>query len=382
MQQHQHQQQQSQQQQQQEPPQSASPADSPGNNTNTSAHQADGQFRHQLEILSKLGASNPTAGAVAVAQPRGPQQPTNGQSAHGYVNGASSPAPDGLPSSNNDPEAHIHPDLRARTNFAPNTNMMASSMPPPAVSPGAPSAGPSIAPPPMQQIQPHPAPDVGGDPMAIDDGSADGRKAKRELSQSKRAAQNRAAQRAFRQRKEGYIKKLEQQVRDFMEMESQYKQLQSESYALREYVIHLQSRMLDTQGEYPQPPPNVNLNQPPPPHLAQGPPAHQLQSPDGLPAPQVPHTIPEQQPEPVQQQPIPATNAPAPPTTNDSAVGTPLEAVAQAVAGLAAQEQMAERQNYQSGKDFRTEPDAEMKSEAETDQQLRDDSMQAPTASM
>ncbi|CRK13036.1 hypothetical protein BN1708_017176, partial [Verticillium longisporum] len=85
--------------------------------------------------------------------------------------------------------------LRARTNFAPPaTSMMASAMPPPAVSPGAPPAGPSIAPPPMQQIQPHPAPDVGGDPMSIDDGSADGRKAKRELSQSKRAAQNRAAQ--------------------------------------------------------------------------------------------------------------------------------------------------------------------------------------------
>ncbi|KAF3361291.1 hypothetical protein VdG1_00900 [Verticillium dahliae VDG1] len=305
------------QQQQQPPPQSASPGESSSNNTNPSAHhQGDGQFRHQLEILSTLGASNPTTGAGA--QPRGPQQPPNGQPTHGYANGATSPAPDGLPASNNnnnnDPEAHIHPDLRARTNFAPPaTNMMASAMPPPAVSPGAPPAGPSTAPPPMQQIQPHPAPDVGGDPMSIDDGSADGRKAKRELSQSKRAAQNRAAQRAFRQRKEGYIKKLEQQVRDFMDMESQYKQLQSESYALREYVIHLQSRMLDTQGEYPQAPPN---------------------------------------------------------------------AVAQAVAGLAAQEQMAERQNYSGAKDYRPDADVEIKPDMDTDPQLRDDSMQAPTASM
>ncbi|PNH43949.1 hypothetical protein VD0004_g3599 [Verticillium dahliae] len=400
------------QQQQQPPPQSASPGESSSNNTNPSAHhQGDGQFRHQLEILSTLGASNPTTGAGA--QPRGPQQPPNGQPTHGYANGATSPAPDGLPASNNnnnnDPEAHIHPDLRARTNFAPPaTNMMASAMPPPAVSPGAPPAGPSTAPPPMQQIQPHPAPDVGGDPMSIDDGSADGRKAKRELSQSKRAAQNRAAQRAFRQRKEGYIKKLEQQVRDFMDMESQYKQLQSESYALREYVIHLQSRMLDTQGEYPQAPPNVNLNQPPPPHLAQGPPAHQLQGPDAIPGSQPPHAVPEQQqqqqhqqqqqqqhqqqqqqqqppqqqPEPVQQQPLPAATAPPPAPTNDSAVGTPLEAVAQAVAGLAAQEQMAERQNYSGAKDYRPDADVEIKPDMDTDPQLRDDSMQAPTASM
>ncbi|KAH6856657.1 hypothetical protein B0I37DRAFT_80190 [Chaetomium sp. MPI-CAGE-AT-0009] len=92
--------------------------------------------------------------------------------------------------------------------------------------------------------------------------SADGRKAKRELSQSKRAAQNRAAQRAFRQRKEGYIKKLEQQVRDYGEMESTFKSLQAENYTLRDYVMRLQSRLLDAQGEYPQPPPGISLAHP------------------------------------------------------------------------------------------------------------------------
>lgn len=95
-----------------------------------------------------------------------------------------------------------------------------------------------------------------------DDSMADGRKAKRELSQSKRAAQNRAAQRAFRQRKEHYIKKLEQQVRDYTEMEHQYKVVQNDNYALREYVIQLQSRLLDLQVELPQPPPNVNITPP------------------------------------------------------------------------------------------------------------------------
>ncbi|KAG4221886.1 hypothetical protein PC116_g29638, partial [Phytophthora cactorum] len=115
---------------------------------------------------------------------------------------------------------------------------------------------------------------LGHDP---DDSVTDGRKAKRELSQSKRAAQNRAAQtrvprifgvdlgcrrRAFRQRKEHYIKKLEQQVRDYGEMEHSFKAIQNDNYALREYVIQLQSRLLDLQVELPQPPPNVNIAPP------------------------------------------------------------------------------------------------------------------------
>ncbi|KAK3369068.1 hypothetical protein B0T24DRAFT_595849 [Lasiosphaeria ovina] len=138
----------------------------------------------------------------------------------------------------------------------------------------------------------------------VGDGGADGRKAKRELSQSKRAAQNRAAQRAFRQRKEGYIKKLEQQVRDHAEMETSYKAMQTENYTLREYVIHLQSRLLDAQGEFPQPPPNINLA----------------------------HPTSVRAPEPVQ----PAAAQPA----------NPLEVAAQAVAGLSRSEHMQARDHY------------------------------------
>lgn len=89
-----------------------------------------------------------------------------------------------------------------------------------------------------------------------------GKGGKRELSQSKRAAQNRAAQRAFRQRKEGYIKKLEEQVREFNNLEESFKSIQTENYSLREYIIHLQSRLIESQGEFPQPPPNVNLAHP------------------------------------------------------------------------------------------------------------------------
>jgi len=95
-----------------------------------------------------------------------------------------------------------------------------------------------------------------------DDESAGGKGGKRELSQSKRAAQNRAAQRAFRQRKEGYIKKLEEQVREFNNLEESFKSIQTENYSLREYIIHLQSRLIESQGEFPQPPPNVNLSHP------------------------------------------------------------------------------------------------------------------------
>src|SRR5208282_1823214 len=69
-------------------------------------------------------------------------------------------------------------------------------------------------------------------------------------------------QRAFRQRKEGYIKKLEEQVRELHALEDNYKAIQTENYSLREYIIHLQSRLIESHGEFPQPPANVNLSHP------------------------------------------------------------------------------------------------------------------------
>ncbi|RFU75220.1 transmembrane [Trichoderma arundinaceum] len=239
-----------------------------------------------------------------------------------------------------DAEAHIHPDLRASVGHAPAPNMM-PMVPPTGHSPGTAGPGPSavpLAPAPPQQ-------------MLVDDNNpADGRKAKRELSQSKRAAQNRAAQRhnadwssspqrAFRQRKEGYIKKLEQQVRDLAELEHSYKSMQSENYALREYVIHLQSRLLDTQGEFPPPPPNVNLSQP----SSAGPPP--------------PSVSDQHQQHPHQHQPPPPPQQPS--NSSNSGVGTPLEAVAQAVAGLAAQEQMVERGQTYPSPPFKSEQQGE-----------------------
>ncbi|KAL8728494.1 MAG: hypothetical protein Q9181_005328 [Wetmoreana brouardii] len=93
-----------------------------------------------------------------------------------------------------------------------------------------------------------------------DDNQSDGKKGKRELSTSKRAAQNRAAQRAFRQRKEGHIKELEAQVKEYNGLAESYKTLQAENYQLRDYIISLQSRLIESQGEFPQPPSNIEIN--------------------------------------------------------------------------------------------------------------------------
>ncbi|KAM7190600.1 putative transcription factor kapC [Rhypophila sp. PSN 637] len=201
-------------------------------------------------------------------------------------------------------ESHIHPQLRSSHEpattpgyAAPVPNMMPAGLSPTSDQSGAMSTTTVLA------------PAMSG--ADTSDGGADGRKAKRELSQSKRAAQNRAAQRAFRQRKEGYIKKLEQQVRDYAEMENKIQAIQAENTSLKEYVLHLQSRLLDAQGEFPQPPPNLNLGYP---H------AHP-------PPPQQPPAADHQQ---HQQQQAPA---PAPPGPVNS-----LEVAAQAVAGLSRRE--------------------------------------------
>ncbi|KAK8118621.1 uncharacterized protein PG998_003247 [Apiospora kogelbergensis] len=154
------------------------------------------------------------------------------------------------------PQPQIHPQLRAAGGAANSAEIMPSGLAAASTHPGAiPSASSAMA---VHGLLDH---DHEHDHDG-DDSITDGRKAKRELSQSKRAAQNRAAQRAFRQRKEHHIKKLEQEVRDFRTMEDTYKAVQNENYALREYVIQLQSRLMDSQIEPPQPPPGVALHPP------------------------------------------------------------------------------------------------------------------------
>ncbi len=94
-------------------------------------------------------------------------------------------------------------------------------------------------------------------------------------------------------------------------METNFKGLQAENYTLRDYVLRLQSRLLDAQGEYPQPPPGINLVPP----NSQG-------QPEAAPA---------------------------------AAGGNPLEVAAQAVAGLSRSEHLVARDPYAPA---RTDDDA------------------------
>lgn len=85
-----------------------------------------------------------------------------------------------LGASKGDADSHIHPDLRAHEQHSPTSSMMQLTHDHHSHSPVSAGGHAPLAP-------------AGGDPMAMD--PTDGRKSnKRELSQSKRAAQNRAAQ--------------------------------------------------------------------------------------------------------------------------------------------------------------------------------------------
>jgi hypothetical protein len=95
------------------------------------------------------------------------------------------------------------------------------------------------------------------------DGS-ESRKGRRELSTSKRAAQNRAAQRAFRQRKEQYIQSLKDQVKEHQTLAQNYETIQKENFQLRQYIITLQARLLESHTELPPPPESIDLTRGPP----------------------------------------------------------------------------------------------------------------------
>jgi hypothetical protein len=68
-------------------------------------------------------------------------------------------------------------------------------------------------------------------------------------------------QRAFRQRKEQYIHTLKSQVTNYEQMATNYKNLEKENLILREYIIQLQSRLLDA-GHRDIPPAPAELTKP------------------------------------------------------------------------------------------------------------------------
>lgn len=62
---------------------------------------------------------------------------------------------------------------------------------------------------------------------------------------TKRAAQNRNAQRAFRQRKEKHIKELEAKAAEADLLRQRIEELQAENIKLRDYTLKLQSRVIE-----------------------------------------------------------------------------------------------------------------------------------------
>ncbi|KAJ2077903.1 hypothetical protein H4R24_004839 [Coemansia sp. RSA 988] len=70
---------------------------------------------------------------------------------------------------------------------------------------------------------------------------ADANLRRRSINSSKRAAQNRAAQRAFRLRRERYVAGLEEKARNYDRLETAYLDIQRENYQLRTSLHKLQS---------------------------------------------------------------------------------------------------------------------------------------------
>ncbi|RYP35616.1 hypothetical protein DL767_003728 [Monosporascus sp. MG133] len=321
-------------------------------NYSTSNMSEDSNLRGSLTQAGRILNTAPTPAAAssnADANTRPAWKPTQSPSqAHGYGNPAVGP------------QAHIHPHLRAPSTISAAPDKMQGGISPPSDEagsiPGASAAGMAA-----QGL-------VGHD---SEDAANDGRKAKRELSQSKRAAQNRAAQRAFRQRKEHYIKKLEQQVREYTEMEQHFKVIQNDNYALREYVIQLQSRLLDLRQDLPPAPPNINLSHQPDVSASSSRIVHP------------PNTGPVTAPAPVPAPGPAPPSAPAGPhdTGSNNAAGT-LADVAAAVAGLKAQPRESAAEGIYLKSPYKQENLGEQQTGEEIRRQLQQDGTLPPPSSL
>lgn len=67
---------------------------------------------------------------------------------------------------------------------------------------------------------------------------------------TKRAEQNRNAQRAFRQRREKYVQDLEKKVQEMDELKAKNENLNNENVQLKDYVMILQRKIIElTQGK-------------------------------------------------------------------------------------------------------------------------------------
>lgn len=122
------------------------------------------------------------------------------------------------------------------------TPISAFQGPPQHMIPQHPNSGASALPPPNQSLSSvHPA--------GIDNMSSIGRSPSRTLTNSKRAAQNRAAQRAFRQRKDKYIKDLEAKAKDLDSTKKQLDNLLKERAEMAQTIKNLKAEIAKLKGE-------------------------------------------------------------------------------------------------------------------------------------
>lgn len=98
--------------------------------------------------------------------------------------------------------------------------------------------------------QPHDGDNGTSDDMGVPLTNSQGRA----LSTSRRAYQNRQAQRAFRQRKDMYIKDLEAKVNELNKSKDVMAELRKENLQLRDYILALQSRLIEHPSGMPTPP--------------------------------------------------------------------------------------------------------------------------------
>lgn len=101
--------------------------------------------------------------------------------------------------------------------------------------------GPQLAPmaPRGDSAQPTPAPPSSASP------DSEQKNSRRLLSATKRAAQNRNAQKAFRERKEKYVKELEATAAEVAGLHKTIAELRQENMQLRDYTLALQSRLIE-----------------------------------------------------------------------------------------------------------------------------------------
>jgi hypothetical protein len=84
-----------------------------------------------------------------------------------------------------------------------------------------------------------------GEYRDVDAMTASEAKASRRVSNTKRAAQNRSAQRAFRQRKDKYVKELESRAAEVEHLKQTIEELRHDNLQLRNYTLALQSRVIE-----------------------------------------------------------------------------------------------------------------------------------------